>query len=216
MIWLLTILLPLLAAVLTPFWPAAKRGAGWVFAAAAVPALWLGLVEVSGITLPWLFLGSDFSLDTPRRIILLLTAILWATAGLFADDYLRHRSEERRVGKECRTRESRCQAEDGIRDADVTGVQTCALPILGLCCRCCACALAWTGGSFGHYTALAFPGFGFFARYTTSHHPVADGHSMGHGGTVCGRLPQARCAPWTVCLLFWADYGGKFRLADIR
>ena len=90
MIWLLTILLPLLAAVLTPFWPAAKRGAGWVFAAAAVPALWLGLVEVSGITLPWLFLGSDFSLDTPRRIILLLTAILWATAGLFADDYLRH------------------------------------------------------------------------------------------------------------------------------
>src|SRR6266699_4517811 len=25
-----------------------------------------------------------------------------------------------------------CQAEDGIRDADVTGVQTCALPILAL------------------------------------------------------------------------------------
>src|SRR5690606_12859292 len=75
MIWLLTILLPLLAAVLTPFWPTAKRGAGWVFAAAAVPALWLGLVEVSGITLPWLFLGADFSLDSARRIILLLTAI---------------------------------------------------------------------------------------------------------------------------------------------
>src|SRR5215208_1991018 len=76
---------------------------------------------------------------------------------------LRRRSEERRVGKECRsrwspyhskkkiTRErsvSRCahsttgcssssrsrssspfQAEDGIRDGHVTGVQTCALPI---------------------------------------------------------------------------------------
>src|SRR5205823_5221092 len=55
------------------------------------------------------------------------------------------RSEERRVGKECRARWSRdlgkrtvqsavclCfffQAEDGIRDKLVTGVQTCALPI---------------------------------------------------------------------------------------
>src|SRR5436309_729827 len=41
------------------------------------------------------------------------------------------RSEERRVGKECRTRWSRDQAEDGIRDFHVTGVQTCALPICG-------------------------------------------------------------------------------------
>src|SRR5690554_5840487 len=40
------------------------------------------------------------------------------------------RSEERRVGKECRCRRAKDQAEDGIRDADVTGVQTCALPIL--------------------------------------------------------------------------------------
>src|SRR5439155_183096 len=39
------------------------------------------------------------------------------------------RSEERRVGKECRCRWSACQAEDGIRDGHVTGVQTCALPI---------------------------------------------------------------------------------------
>src|SRR5690554_1530667 len=39
------------------------------------------------------------------------------------------RSEERRVGKECRYRWAQYQAEDGIRDADVTGVQTCALPI---------------------------------------------------------------------------------------
>src|SRR5690554_2311923 len=39
------------------------------------------------------------------------------------------RSEERRVGKECRSRWWAYQAEDGIRDADVTGVQTCALPI---------------------------------------------------------------------------------------
>src|SRR5436309_2875407 len=39
------------------------------------------------------------------------------------------RSEERRVGKECRARWSEDQAEDGIRDFHVTGVQTCALPI---------------------------------------------------------------------------------------
>src|SRR5947209_7071436 len=41
----------------------------------------------------------------------------------------RGRSEERRVGKECRARWARYQAEDGIRDIGVTGVQTCALPI---------------------------------------------------------------------------------------
>src|SRR5699024_7929021 len=39
------------------------------------------------------------------------------------------RSEERRVGKECGDRWARQQAEDGIRDRNVTGVQTCALPI---------------------------------------------------------------------------------------
>src|SRR5690348_5735025 len=40
------------------------------------------------------------------------------------------RSEERRVGKESRCGWSPYQAEDGIRDGRVTGVQTCALPIL--------------------------------------------------------------------------------------
>src|SRR5947208_2196085 len=39
------------------------------------------------------------------------------------------RSEERRVGKECRSRRRPDQAEDGIRADLVTGVQTCALPI---------------------------------------------------------------------------------------
>src|SRR5439155_1071672 len=43
------------------------------------------------------------------------------------------RSEERRVGKEWRYRLSPEQAEDGIRDGHVTGVQTCALPILQTC-----------------------------------------------------------------------------------
>src|SRR5439155_1300825 len=39
------------------------------------------------------------------------------------------RSEERRVGKECMSGGASYQAEDGIRDGHVTGVQTCALPI---------------------------------------------------------------------------------------
>src|SRR5437867_1146769 len=39
------------------------------------------------------------------------------------------RSEERRVGKEYRCGWAEDQAEDGIRDRTVTGVQTCALPI---------------------------------------------------------------------------------------
>src|SRR5439155_1495490 len=43
---------------------------------------------------------------------------------------LYERSEERRVGKGCRCRWELSQAEDGIRDGHVTGVQTCALPIL--------------------------------------------------------------------------------------
>src|SRR5437867_2005736 len=42
------------------------------------------------------------------------------------------RSEERRVGKEGRTGRARDQAEDGIRDRTVTGVQTCALPICAI------------------------------------------------------------------------------------
>src|SRR5688500_1565057 len=69
------------------------------------------------------------------------------------------RSEERRVGKECRSRGGAeqesvdaagasgrsvfffFQAEDGIRDYKVTGVQTCALPISlrsdSAAARCC-------------------------------------------------------------------------------
>src|SRR5690606_32558050 len=44
---------------------------------------------------------------------------------------LDRRSEERRVGKHCTAGRSPrpYQAEDGIRDFHVTGVQTCALPI---------------------------------------------------------------------------------------
>jgi formate hydrogenlyase subunit 3/multisubunit Na+/H+ antiporter MnhD subunit len=89
MIWLLTIVLPLLAAIITPFLPAGRRGTGLLLAGATVPALWLGLVEVPGVTSQWFLLEAHFSLDAPRRIILLLTGILWATSALFAGSYLK-------------------------------------------------------------------------------------------------------------------------------
>jgi formate hydrogenlyase subunit 3/multisubunit Na+/H+ antiporter MnhD subunit len=88
MIWFLTIALPMLAAILAALVPAGRRGPGIIFVVATLPALWLGLVEVSGVTAQWFLLESHFSLDTSRRIILLLTGILWATAGLFAGSYL--------------------------------------------------------------------------------------------------------------------------------
>lgn len=89
MIWFLVIFLPLLAAILAAFSPFGKRVSGYVFFIATLPAIWLGLVEVSGVTAQWFVLEAQFSLDTPRRIILLLTGILWAVAGLFAGSYLK-------------------------------------------------------------------------------------------------------------------------------
>jgi formate hydrogenlyase subunit 3/multisubunit Na+/H+ antiporter MnhD subunit len=95
MIWFLTILLPLLAAIIAASLPAGRRGSGLLFVIATLPAIWLGLVEVSGITAKWLLLEAHFSLDTPRQIFLLLTAILWATAGLFAGSYLKDDARRR-------------------------------------------------------------------------------------------------------------------------
>ncbi len=90
MIWFLVICLPLLAAILTPLMPMGRRGwAGLVFAGTVLPALWLGLVEVPGVTAHWLILETHFALDGPRQVILLLTAVLWGTAGLFAASTLR-------------------------------------------------------------------------------------------------------------------------------
>lgn len=89
MIWLSVIILPLLAALLTSRYPSGRRNAGPIFVLASLPAVGLGLAEVPGITLDWFILGTQFSLDTPRRIILLLTGILWASSGLFSGTYLK-------------------------------------------------------------------------------------------------------------------------------
>jgi hypothetical protein len=86
MIWFLTIALPLLAAILAALVPAGRRGSGLIFVGATLPALWLGLVEVPGVTAQWFLLEAHFSLDTPRRIILLLTGILMGHSSVFLPD----------------------------------------------------------------------------------------------------------------------------------
>ncbi len=96
MIWFLTIALPLLAAMLAALLPAGRRGGGLIFLAATLPAIWLGLVEVQGVTAQWFLLEAHFALDIPRRIFLLLTGVLWAAAGLFAGSYLK--DDARRSG----------------------------------------------------------------------------------------------------------------------
>ena len=89
MIWMLTITLPLLAALIAPFLPPGRRGAGLILFIATLPAIGLGLAEAEGITVKWFLLEAHFALDVPRRIFLLLTGILWATSGLFAGSYLK-------------------------------------------------------------------------------------------------------------------------------
>ena len=95
MIWLLVILFPLLAAVFAALIPAGRKGTGLIFVLAALPALWLGLTETAGVTVQWPILETFFYLDTPRRILLLLTAILWAAAGPFAGSYMKNDSRRR-------------------------------------------------------------------------------------------------------------------------
>src|SRR5690348_5430 len=65
------------------------------------------------------------------------------------------RSEERRVGKECRSRGSQGQAEDGIRDGRVTGVQTCALPILSFTVKIAGDTLRQGAAPGGHLGTIA-------------------------------------------------------------
>lgn len=86
---MLAILLPLAAAVLTYRFPFGKRYSGAVFAAASAPAVYLGIAEVPEIASDWFILGAHFALDSPRRILLLLTGILWGISGLFSQSYMK-------------------------------------------------------------------------------------------------------------------------------
>ena len=65
---------------------------------AALPGLLLALTPQVGdpITIPWLFLGAHLGLDATGRTFLLLTALLWLAAGLYAQGYCRNYPDNRR------------------------------------------------------------------------------------------------------------------------
>lgn len=89
---LLVILVPLLFAVLcaVPGIPAVQRRA---LPLLPVPALLLALLGGHGwsVELPWLLTGGVWLVDELRRSFLILTALLWLGAGLFATGYLQNR-----------------------------------------------------------------------------------------------------------------------------
>lgn len=87
----------IVASVLLPLlYPLLAARSGWrgvlrlALPLLPLPALLLALLSASPWTLdlPWLMLGSTWMLDEPRRSFLLLTALLWSTAGLYAVGYL--------------------------------------------------------------------------------------------------------------------------------
>ena len=87
MFWLLAIGLPLLLA------PAClssrlRSTALPLGSGAALPALLLAVFPPPPATFSWLLLGANFSLDGPGRVFLLLTALIWSCAGIYAHSYL--------------------------------------------------------------------------------------------------------------------------------
>ena len=89
MLWWV-IVIPLISALL--LLSKRLRGLGlWLVPLAAVPALVAAVVFPQGENvLPWLFFGSVISLDITGQVFLLLAAVLWMVAGLYAVDYLRN------------------------------------------------------------------------------------------------------------------------------
>ncbi len=65
---------------------------------AAIPGLLLALTPQAGapVTISWLFLGAHLGLDATGRTFLLLTALLWLAAGLYAHSYCRKYPNYRR------------------------------------------------------------------------------------------------------------------------
>ncbi len=83
------ILIPLLATIALLFKPL-RQHCLWLLPMAAAPALAVALWSPAGDnSIPWLFLGSIIGLDSTGRVFLLLAAVLWLAAGLYARDYLR-------------------------------------------------------------------------------------------------------------------------------
>jgi len=89
---ILAVCLPLLypAMALQTNWRRAMR---YALPLLPLPALLLALGADSGwqLELPWLLNGGLWAMDDLRRLFLLLTAVLWAVAGLYAVGYLEDR-----------------------------------------------------------------------------------------------------------------------------
>ena len=90
-LWIASIFLPLVLALVVVGPGAAKQAGRLLAPFAALPALLLALVaeEDSAVSLPWLLLGTELRLDVTGLVFLLVTAIVWLAAGLFARGYLR-------------------------------------------------------------------------------------------------------------------------------
>lgn len=91
---LLTVCLPLLypAMALRAGWESIgwKRAMRFALPVLPLPALALALVTEPGwqLELPWLLNGGLWAMDELRRLFLLLTALLWTVAGIYAVGYL--------------------------------------------------------------------------------------------------------------------------------
>jgi multicomponent K+:H+ antiporter subunit A len=89
MLWWL-IVIPLVSTLLLLL-KRLRRLGPWLVPLAAAPALVAAIVFPQGENvLPWLFFGSVIRLDGTGQIFLLLAAVLWIVAGLYALDYLRN------------------------------------------------------------------------------------------------------------------------------
>ncbi len=90
MLWATAIALPLLAAFAVLHKRLQSVAREIICGVSILPALALALFtpDGSGLTLPWLLLGTVFGLDPLRRIFLFFTAILWLAAGVYAGSYL--------------------------------------------------------------------------------------------------------------------------------
>jgi formate hydrogenlyase subunit 3/multisubunit Na+/H+ antiporter MnhD subunit len=89
-LWIATALVPMLLALLVVS-PGQTRRFGLVLAPwGALPALVLALVASNGtgITVPWLLLGTRLGLDVTGQVFLLVTAGVWLAAGVFAGGYV--------------------------------------------------------------------------------------------------------------------------------
>ncbi|HKK55193.1 complex I subunit 5 family protein [Marinobacter sp.] len=93
---LLAVCVPLVypAMALRPGWSRAMR---YVLPVLPLPALVLALATGPGwqLELPWLLNGGLWAMDELRRLFLLLTAVLWMVAGIYAVGYLGARNLRR-------------------------------------------------------------------------------------------------------------------------